>query len=91
MSEMSADLNNDTTEDKDSKKDQRCYLMMKMLINRANARWAESVEWSVPYIYDPGSLVIGRADLRIYKQVMLDLFQEGKVVQEIRYVDRLRL
>lgn len=59
----------------------RSLLMMKMLANRANAKWVEALQWTTPHVYDPSTLVMGRADIRIYKQLLIDLLQEGKVTR----------
>lgn len=54
-------------------------LLLKMLANRANGKWVEESQWTQPHVYDPATLIVGRADIRIYKQIVMDILQEGKV------------
>lgn len=54
-------------------------LLMQMHANRANARWVEEAEWDVPHLYDPATLVLGRADTLVYKQMIKSMLEEGKV------------
>ncbi|GMH39988.1 hypothetical protein BSKO_07892 [Bryopsis sp. KO-2023] len=58
-------------------------LMMQMHANRANARWVEEAEWVSPHVYDPSSLVLGRADSRLYKQIVKSMLEEGKIALQL--------
>jgi len=53
---------------------------MQMHVNRANAKWVEAHSWTDPHIYDPAALVVGRADIKIYKHLLLEMLSEGKVL-----------
>lgn len=53
---------------------------MQMHVNRANAKWVEAHSWTEPHIYDPAALVVGRADIKIYKHLLLEMLSEGKVL-----------
>lgn len=56
---------------------------MQMHANRANAKWVEECEWDSPYVYDPGALVLGRADSQFYKQSVKEMLDVGKVAFSI--------
>lgn len=63
-------------------------LLMQMHANRANARWVEDTEWDVPHLYEPTTLVLGRADTLVYKQMIRSMLEEGKVKQLIGCLSR---
>eukprot|EP00210_Caulerpa_lentillifera_P009561 g9118.t1 len=54
-----------------------------MHVNRANAKWVEAQSWIDPHIYDPAALVMGRADIKIYKHLLLEMLSEGKVALQL--------
>ena len=94
----SADMNNDVVLDEagfETKEEEgtvsrtnsnKSLMFLRMLANRANANWVERTSWTDPYVYDPTTLIMGRADIRIYKQLLVDLLQEGKVFLEPFFV-----
>eukprot|EP00210_Caulerpa_lentillifera_P009576 g9133.t1 len=62
---------------------EKALLLMQMHVNRANAKWVEAQSWTDPHIYDPAALVMGRADIKIYKHLLLEMLSEGKVALQL--------